>query len=245
MIWIIGGTSDTRRLLNILNRKDYIITLATEEGREFFPDENLKVGRLNLNEMGKFIENEEIKIIIDTSHPYAEIVSANARKISKKKDLLYLRYIRPKSIEDEDIIHAEDIKDLQNILKNIKGTVLFTTGSKNIPDFEIFKGDNRFIYRILPVKSSLEIAENAGVKIKDIICMTGPFSEEMNIATINEYKADYMVTKDSGDIGGTLEKLNAAKKTDTKLILLDRKKEKGYHSFQDIIKEIESYEKLL
>lgn len=37
MIWIIGGTLEARRLIEALGDfENYIVTIATEDGREFF-----------------------------------------------------------------------------------------------------------------------------------------------------------------------------------------------------------------
>ena len=40
--------------------------------------------------------------------------------------------------------------------------------------------------------------------------MQGPFSKEMNEATLRQYECQYLVTKDSGKAGGFQEKIDAA-----------------------------------
>ena len=53
--------------------------------------------------------------------------------------------------------------------------------------------------------------EQLGFTGKNLLCMQGPFSVEMNYAIMKSYDISYMVTKDSGNIGGFLQKYNAAK----------------------------------
>ncbi len=236
MIWIIGGTSEAREIVSrIKDLNNFIVTVATNEGTEFLDIDKLFVGRLSYEEMGEFIDKEKIKLIVDLTHPFAKLVSANAKSIAKEKGIEYARYVRPRLDDlDEDIIALNSYEEAYDYLKNIKGTVFFTTGSKNIKDFEKVKGENRFIYRILPAIESISIAHNEGVVIKDIVAVLGPFSKEYNELMFKEYKVDYCVTKDSGKKGGLEEKISAAKALGVKLILIGREKEEGYSSLDEI-----------
>ncbi len=243
MIWIIGGTSEARELVSrISDLDDYIVTVATEEAKEFLNIENIIVGRLTMNEMIDLIDNNNIKLIVDLTHPYAHIVSENAKTVAQKKDVKYVRYVRPTvDISSDDVIYLESYVDAYEYLGNIKGTVFFTTGSKNIKDFEKVRGNNRFIYRILPAMPSLKIAVENQVSMKDLVAILGPFSKEYNKAMLKEYNVDYCVSKDSGKKGGTLEKLQAAKELGIKTIIIGRYKEDGYDNLDDIENLIRSY----
>ena len=236
MIWIIGGTSEAREIVSrIKDLNNFIVTVATNEGTEFLDIDKLLVGRLSYEEMGDFIDENNIKLIVDLTHPFAKLVSANAKNIAREKGIEYARYVRPRLDDlDEDIIALNSYEEAYDYLKNIKGTVFFTTGSKNIKDFEKVKGENRFIYRVLPAMESISIAHNEGVVIKDIVAVLGPFSKEYNELMFKEYKVDYCVTKDSGKKGGLEEKISAAKAQGVKLILIGREKEEGYSSLDEI-----------
>ena len=52
--------------------------------------------------------------------------------------------------------------------------------------------------------------------------MQGPFSREFNQAVFAAYRAEVVVTKNSGAIGGTDEKLMAAMELGLKLIVVER-----------------------
>lgn len=239
MIWIIGGTSEGRELVGRLRELDnYIVTIATEGGKEFLESGRVYVGRLNKEEMIKFAIDNKITVIVDLSHPYAKIVSLNAKEISKELGIEYLRFVRNKSYYSDNVINLSSYEECYEYLQGIKGTVFFTTGSKNIGDFEKVKGDNRFIYRILPALDSIVECRRFEVKMKDIVALLGPFSIEFNKTMFNEYKADYVIMKDSGKKGGTLEKINACEDLGIKAIIIDREEEAGFYSLDSIEKII-------
>ncbi|MGO1468696.1 MAG: precorrin-6A reductase [Tissierella sp.] len=234
MIWIIGGTSEARLLVEKIKDKDnFIVTVATETGKEFIKAKNLKVGRMTVAQMDSFIKEKSINVLIDLSHPYAKIVSENAKAVAKNNKIEYIRYMREKT-DYKDIIELASYEDTCEYLKNIKGTVFFTTGSKNIDDFEDVRGENRFIYRVLPAPESIGICKKNSVKLKDIVALLGPFSYEMNKLIFKEYGADYVVMKDSGSAGGTIDKIKACKELKINAIVISREEETGVKSLKDL-----------
>ena len=105
-------------------------------------------------------------------------------------------------------------------------TVFLTTGSRNLKAFttsEDLKG-RTVIARILPTAKVLAECEELGLTPKEIVALQGPFSEELNIALYRQYGADVVVTKNSGEIGGTDTKLTAAKKLGLPVVMIDRPK---------------------
>ena len=227
MIWIIGGTSETGEFVEKIDGKiDYIVSVATYVGMEILKGKNTIAKRMNYRDMLKFIETNKIKAVVDLSHPYALEVSQNVKNASREKNIEYIRFIRKKTIlDDKDIIKVRDIKECNDYLKSIVGTVFFTTGSKNIVDFEGVKEKNRFIYRVLPSKFSIDECVENHVELRDIVAIIGPFSKDFNLSMFKEYKADYVVMKDSGDKGGTIEKLVACKELGIKVIMIERQSE--------------------
>lgn len=227
MIWIIGGTSEARELVEKIEDLSYIITLATESGEEFFQGFNYQVGRLDPQQMKEFCLENDIKCIVDISHPYAKVVSKEARKVADRLKLEYLRFLRDESKNSQEHIYLDSYEEAYSYLQSLEARVFITTGSKNIRDFEKIKGKNRFIYRILPSKESMELASGAGVSMANLVAMLGPFSKDLNIALFNEYKVDYCLMKDSGIRGGTQEKLDACIQLGIKALVIKRDPEEG------------------
>lgn len=238
MIWIIGGTSEAREIVDRIKDLDnYIVTIATDGGREFVNSDKLLVGRMDYQEMIRFCEENDISLIVDLTHPYAKIVSENAKKVAKSLEIYYIRYMRDKIEPRINAIYLNSYEEAYDYLSGISGTVFFTTGSKNIGDFENVRGENRFIYRILPAMESIEECKRHNVQMKDIVALLGPFSKEYNKAMFKEYKPQYCVMKDSGDKGGTLEKLQACEELGIIPIVICREDEKGINDL-DIIEKI-------
>lgn len=239
MIWIIGGTSEARIILDRIRdlgaSNNCIVSVATPEGRKFLDAHNITVGRMDLEEMILFIEKHNISLIADLSHPYAKVVSKNAREAAKSAGIPYHRYERDKTHKYENVIYLSDYEECYNYIQDIRGTVFFTTGSKNIADFEKVRGDNRFIYRILPALESIRICVESGIEMKDMVAALGPFSKEFNKAMLCEYKADYCVMKDSGSPGGTPEKIEACLELSIKPVVIGRAEEGGLGDLEEVL----------
>lgn len=239
MIWIIAGTSEGREIVERINDIDsFIATIATDGGREFIDSENVQVGRMNYDQMKQFAVKNNISLIVDMTHPYAKVVSKNAKDLASELHIRYIRYTRGNTEKSVNAIYLESYEDAYSYLSKIKGTVFFTTGSKNIVDFEKIKGDNRFIYRILPALDSIKICKDLEISMKDIVAVLGPFSFESNMLMFKEYKADYVVMKDSGIKGGTIEKIRACEETNITPIIISRHPENGIDSLDKIEKII-------
>ena len=242
MIWIIGGTTESTILISkIKGLLKYVISVATYSGSEVIEDEyeNVVVSRMNYEGMLEFIKIHNIETVIDMSHPYAIEVSKNARLACDKVKIKYLRFARKKS-EFENVVYVDSIAQCIDYIKGVQGHVLFTTGIKNIVDFEAIKDKDvhRFIYRVLPTIFSIQECVNSNIKMKDIIGMLGPFSEELNISIFKEYAANFVVMKDSGSVGGTPEKIKACFKCGITPIVIGREFEDGINDIDKLLELI-------
>ena len=107
------------------------------------------------------------------------------------------------------------------MLSHTEGKIFLTTGSKNLPDFTAVPDySERIALRILPMQDSLAKAVELGYKPANVVCMQGPFEEDLNIAMIKHFNAKYLVTKDSGKAGGFEEKISAAHKAGAELVII-------------------------
>jgi precorrin-6A/cobalt-precorrin-6A reductase len=238
MIWIIGGTTEAAQAVdNIKGKVPYIVTVATAAGRKMLPDAHVRVARLDYAAMRDFIYANTIDIVVDVSHPYATEVSQNARHACQNANIRYIRFVRKPS-ETTGAIYVSSIEECLVFLNTVKGCVFFTTGSKNIADFEEVRGNNRFVYRILPAPDSLEICVRHQIAMRDVIAMLGPVSEELNIAMFSEYQADYVVMKNSGQAGGTPEKIAACQRVGITPVIIGRPDDEGLSDLESVVREI-------
>jgi precorrin-6A/cobalt-precorrin-6A reductase len=238
LIWIIGGTSETEQVAEkIRGKKDYIVTVATYAGSEVLNDNNVIVSRMTWEQMITFIKERKITLVLDMSHPYAIEVTNNAKLASETCGIKYVRYVRKKS-KIHGAKYFDSFDECIEFLKAVDGCVFFTTGIKNISDFERIRGNNRFVYRVLPSLFSIEECIKNKLQMKDIVAILGPVSEDLNIAMFKEYNANYVVMKDSGENGGTEEKISACLKLGITPVVIGREDEEGINDLEKLLEMI-------
>lgn len=229
MILVLGGTIDSRHLYEKLKNenKSFMFTTATEYGKSLIDlnDKKILSERLSKEELLHLIKEEKIRVVIDTTHPYAYIISKNAMEACEEMKINYVRFERKK--EDINkfeniIIKAKDYKDAAKKASKLEGNIILTTGSKTLDIFVEEINLQRIYPRVLPTSSMIKRCEDLGFKPYQIIGMQGPFSTEMNKDLIDKYEIKVLVTKDSGKVGGLMEKLQAAYEKNVKVIFIDR-----------------------
>ncbi|MFK4785276.1 precorrin-6A reductase [Fusobacterium sp. MFO224] len=241
MDWVIGGTKDSRNFIeNILELKENIIvTTISEYGKKLLEkyEVNVIVKSMEKVEMLKFIEKNKIKRIFDFTHPYAVNVSKNAMEISGIKGIEYFRFNR-KTYNYKECIKFNKIEELTEFISDINENILNTLGSNSIEKFKNLKNLKNIYFRVLPTKISIEKVEKIGVLAKNILGIQGPFTKEFNSSIYKNYNIKYLITKESGDIGGEKEKIEAALENKVKVIVLKK-------PFIDYLWETDSMEIIL
>lgn len=94
--------------------------------------------------------------------------------------------------------------------------------------------------RVLPSEESIALCRQQGLTGKQIIAMQGPFSEEMNIALMKQYRIHHTVTKESGRTGGFEEKASAAEKRGIPLYVIGNPEKQAGLSFAEVCAKLES-----
>lgn len=241
MIGFILGTSEGRKILSMINEytDNIAVSTATSYGGQLlqqFKIKELNTKPLNKEEMLEWLKANEVKVLVDGSHPYAQVVTATAKECAEILKIDYVRYERPgalEAVEGNDIIRVKDYEEAIEAIKKIEGNVLNTTGGNNVTKFVDADLKHRVIHRILPSPAVLSRIVDAGIKIKDIIAIQGPVTCELEKAFIAQYDAKGILTKDSGIEGGVLEKLKAVRETGIKIIVIEKPKHEYDIEFND------------
>lgn len=244
-VLVFGGTSEGRKLAEIFNanNRKCTICVATEYGEKLLPkSENVNVicGRMDCNEICMLLgEDNKYSYVIDATHPYASVISENARNACIKTNTAYLRLLRSETgsnIYNDGIKIFPDALQAAKYLDKTTGRILLTTGSRELPVFcgEI-RDKSRITARVLPSAKAIEACNNAGLEGRQIIAMHGPFSREINAAIIKQTGAAFILTKESGNAGGFQEKIDAARETGTEVILIKRPVEEEGYSLGEIL----------
>ena len=243
VIWLIGGTSEGRALIKAMAdlKVDLFVSVATDYGAELIePQDNLTImaERMDLNKMRTFLQNHQPACVIDATHPYAAIVTATVQEACACEGAKYVRLLRPVG-EAGDYITVHDFPEAVELLNQVEGNIFLTTGSKNLKDFTAVEDyKERIALRVLPMENSLLSALEHGYKPANIVCMQGPFSKELNVAMFKKFCSKYVVTKDSGEVGGFAEKVEAANEAGAKLIVIGRAVEEQGKGLEEIIEDL-------
>lgn len=228
-IALFAGTSEGRSLCQFLSEAGMAATVfvATEYGNSVLPDLpgiEVRTGRMDAEQMRAVLGS--YTKIVDATHPYASEASRNISEAAKSVGAEYLRLVRPTTDIHHAVITVKDAQEAAVYLAETEGSILVTTGSKDLPIYTTIPGyDERVHPRILPDPQNLTACIELGYAPRNIICMQGPFTEEMNSALLKSTGAQWMVTKDSGDAGGISEKLAAAEKNGVRVVMITRPSE--------------------
>ncbi len=226
---VFAGTTEGRKLVEFLKQQQNVhvtACVATEYGESLLKEANnltISTKRMTQEEMEQLFESEKYDCVIDATHPYASIVTENVVNACMSTGIEYLRLLRDNSDVPEDAVFADDVDAAVEYLNMTQGNILLTTGSKELARFaEIKEFDQRVYARVLPMEASLQACQTAGLSPSHIIAMQGPFTSEMNIATLRSVSAEYMVTKLTGHAGGLDEKIVAAREAGVTLVVIGR-----------------------
>lgn len=230
-IAVFSGTTEGREISLALADAGYAVTVfvATEYGTEeqgAHDGITVREGRVDREEMAKILPG--FSHCIDATHPYAKEVTKSLRTVCAEKDIPYYRLKRAESslLKDDPVTVVSSTEEAAALLKETPGNVLLSTGAKELSVYAA--ADPARLYpRVLPLGSSLASCEAAGIPRRNIIAMQGPFTQEMNEATIRQYGIETLVTKDGGDVGGFRGKIDAARNTGIHVILISRPEEDG------------------
>lgn len=241
-IMIFSGTTEGRRLSQALKDKgiDVHVRVATEYGAEIMGyDESLdvQVGSCGGAEgIAKVITGFGCSAVIDATHPYALNITAHIKEACEKTGIEYIRLKRDdSSVEYDRIVKVGNIEEAVDYLIGTEGNILASTGSNDIRSYTRIPGyKERVTARVLSTKESMEKCIDCGFSGKNLICAQGPFSEDTNYATLKQIDAKFIVTKDSGTVGGYEDKINAARRAGVTVVLIERPKEEG-HPFGEVL----------
>ena len=233
-IFLLGGTKDSTNIITHIKSKyeSYILTTTTTEygaklACESGSDETI-ARPLPKEEIIRILNDNEFDIMIDATHPFASHITQTSVNVSKELGLPYIRFERPttnlENIDTSRIHYVNSFDEAGKLIANEfnQGNILHFAGANTMEDILKYVPSERFYPRILKVESSLEKCEKLGVNPNHIIPMNGAASTKENIELIEKYDASVMITKESGEIGGVIDKIEAANEKDISVIMIQR-----------------------
>lgn len=243
-ILIFGGTTEGRQLAQfcVEHRIAAWVSVASQYGSDVLPDSeylHILVNRMDWQEMAAFMRNRKIQTVVDATHPYAKEVTENIKKACEQGQIPLLRCLRygdeQEDTAQDGVFYVPSAEAAVQFLEHTEGNVFVTTGSKELSAFTALTDyENRVYARVLPSAEVVEQCRKLGISGQHLICMQGPFSEELNTAVMRQTEARWMVTKETGKNGGYSEKLKAARAAGASVIVIRREKETEGLSLEEV-----------
>ena len=249
-IFLLGGTKDSTNIIKHLKNKyeSFILTTTTTEygaklAEESGSDETIARPLLK-DEITEILKENNFDMLIDATHPFASHITQTCIQIKNELNIKYIRFERPatdfKNIDTSNIIYVNSFDEAGKLIAGefSEKNVLHFAGANTMSEILKYVSCKNFYPRILKVESSLEKCRENGVLPDHIIPMKGAASYEENIALIEEYDAEVIITKESGEIGGVIDKINAANEKNIAIVMIQRPKINGLNK-KDIVSNLE------
>jgi len=233
-IMLLGGTKDSINIIeHIKDNYDASIltTTTTEYGARLAREggSDMTIARpLPKDEIIEIIEKNDIDILIDATHPFAEHITQTSISIANELNMPFIRFERPiTNFENVDTSRIRFVNSFDDAGKLIEkefshGNVLHFAGANTMKDIVKYVSAERFYPRILKVENSIRKCEELNIDPSHIIPMTGAATCKENIELIEKYDACVMITKESGAIGGVIDKIDAANEKNIAVVMIIR-----------------------
>ncbi len=218
---LLGGTREALELARALAAKADLQTITSLAGRTRTPAETpgeVRVGGFGGAEgLARFLEAEAVDLVIDATHPFAEIMARNAAAACRETGVPRLKLLRPawKRESGDRWIEVESTEQAAETLPSLAKRVFLTIGHQ---DLRAFARHSKiwFLVRLIdPPEGPLPLAAH------EIVLGRGPFAEADEIALRREYGIEALVAKNSGG-ELTYAKIAAARRLGLSVIMLHR-----------------------
>ena len=210
MILIFGGTTEGRICAKQCEEAGKPFFYSTKSAHQQIELHNgIRItGALEVDQMVSFIEENEIKLIVDAAHPFAENLHANISLAARKADIPVIRYDRIYPETNPNLVWFDSYEDAMAYMNNHKiDRLLALTGVNTIAKLKPYWENHTTWFRILDRDDSRNVAAASGYPI-DRIYYYEKGADEKEILQFLE--PDAVITKESGESGGFQEKADAA-----------------------------------
>jgi len=220
-ILILGGTAEARQLAGrLVGRPGLDITLSLA-GRTASPAAQpvpIRVGGFGgADGLANYLVGERIDALIDATHPYATMISANAVAAARRSGVPLVALRRPPwvAVSGDRWIEVSDVRKAVHALGQKPRRVFMALGLNELAPFCNAPQHYYLIRSVDPVDPPLPLPHVGYVTGR------GPFAEADDHALMTEHRIDVVVAKNSGG-PATYGKIAAARALGIDVIMLCR-----------------------
>ena len=165
--------------------------------------------------LAAFLGENGIELLIDATHPYAAHISRNAEGAARAAGVPLWAYRRPpwRPEPGDDWRSVADWTEIVTALREFRRP-FFTIGLEPLRHAAEIPPEQHWLVRCLA-------AEPLAVPRLTLLCATGPFALEQELALLRESRIDVLVVKNSGG-DAVAAKLAAARQLHIPVVMLER-----------------------
>lgn len=211
MILILGGTTEGRMAVKVADEagSPYYYSTKGELQEVICRNGTHITGGMDATAMTGFCLNYKIRLLVDAAHPFAVGLHSAVAQTSKALQIPVVRVERRYPQHTAKIIWCNDYEDAVNRLKaDGINSLLALTGVQTISKLRGYWQKNTCWFRILQREESLTLAKGQGFDENRLVYYEQESDEEL----IARLQPQAVLTKESGESGGFLQKVEAAHK---------------------------------
>jgi precorrin-6A/cobalt-precorrin-6A reductase len=220
-ILILGGTTEARMLGERLARRGDLDVTLSLAGRTRSPVPHavpIRVGGFGgVVGLADYLAEERIEVLIDATHPYATVMSANAAAAAHKTGVQFVALGRPPwtAVEGDRWIEVNDTRAAVSAIGTESRCVFVALGRNELAPFSGAPQHRYLVRSVDPVDPPLSLPSVAYVNAR------GPFSEADDRALMMAHGIDVVIAKNSGG-PAAYGKIAAARALGIEVILVRR-----------------------
>jgi precorrin-6x reductase len=227
MILVLGGTTEGKRVCTALADTSYHFWYSSKTPVEINLPANAlyRYGALTPATLEAFCIEQQIKLIIHASHPFAAILHQTVGQVSQQLNISVLRFEReyqPKLAHPlcryvnsyEEALAQLDVAGYEPVLS--------LTGVQTIVRLQTYWQTKKMFFRILPRDSSVAIAREAGFPEENLLLSFPGTTVDAELEVIRTTGARAIITKESGESGFLSVKREAAIAAGVPLFIIAR-----------------------
>jgi cobalt-precorrin-5B (C1)-methyltransferase len=220
MILVFGGTTEGKKVAEILDFIDENYWYSTKIATSFDLKGKAVSGGMDTTQIVNFCRENQIRLLIDAAHPFAENLHQNIHSASLQLEIPVLRYERvfQDFSNNKNVRLFDSYQQLSDaILSSDYQNILSLTGVQTIEKLKSIWQERNCYFRILDTDLSRSIAKKSGISHKNIISLTPKDDVNELVELVKEKKADILLSKESGTSGYIESKIVASEKMDIPL----------------------------
>ncbi|NYF52459.1 cobalt-precorrin-6A reductase [Tunturiibacter gelidoferens] len=219
-ILILGGTGEGIELATRLaNRKDLraISSLAGRVREPKRPEGVVRVGGFGgVDGLASYLAKENIRMVVDATHPFAVQISRNAELACARLGLPLIGFIRPPWVQTKaDLWHeVADFREAATLVDLQKGRVFLSIGRQELGSFTVCHS-TWFLIR------AIEEPTGPLPDLHEILLRRGPFNLDDELQLLRDHSIDRVISKNSGG-SATYTKIEAAQLLGIPVVMVKR-----------------------